>query len=165
MGIQQNGNSELKHDRISIIPRLNFACNGRITNIRARVRRPENRNNPSFFQVWRPSSANSTVYNRISQVQFSDDQVTGRSTYQTATITLTGSDKIEVQSGDVIGYYREGGARYRLRTIPTDGYTLYEFDGSSVNSHTSVNLISADHLRNARQPLIDFVIGKCVAIQ
>ena len=88
--------------------------------------------------------------------------MTGSDTYQTATITLTGSDKIEVQLGDVVGYYREGGARYRLRTISTDGYILYEFNG--LNIPTSVDLSNPSRLRNARRPLIDFIIGKHVAI-
>ena len=158
--IQQNGDGELEHNRITIIPRLNFTCNGRITIIRARVRRPENRNNPSFFQIWRPSSTSSTVYNRIGEVQLSDDQVTGSGEYRTANVILIGSDKIEVQSGDVVGYYRQGGARYRVRTIQTDGYILYEFDGS--RAPTSVDLNNADRHMNDRQPLIEYIIGKCV---
>ena len=157
--IQQNGDDEIENNRIAIIPNLNFTCNGRITTIRARVRRPAG-NTPSFFQIWRPSSTSSTVYNRIGEVQLSDDQVIGSSEYQTANIILTGSDKIEVQSGDVVGYYREFFARYRLRTIQTDGYILYEFDGS--RAPTSVDLNNANRHMNERQPLIEYIIGKCV---
>ena len=85
--------------------------------------------------------------------------MTGSGEYRTANIILTGSDKIEVQSGDVVGYYREFGARYRLRTIQTDGYILYEFDGS--RAQTSVDLNNADHDTN-EQPLIEVTIGKGV---
>ena len=86
--------------------------------------------------------------------------MTGRGTYRTPNIILTGDNTIEVQSGDVVGYYREGGARYRLRTIPADEYILYEFDSES-NGPTSVNLSNADRDIN-EQPLIEFTIGKCV---
>ena len=157
--IQQDGQDQIGHERIAIIPRLNFTCNGRITVIRARVRR-ENVNNFSFFQVWQPSSTSSTTYNRIGEVQLSHDQVTGSGTYRTATIILTGNNRIEVQSGDVVGYYREIYSRYRLRTIWTDGYIQYEFDGT--NTPTSVNLDNANRHINERQPLIEFTIGKCV---
>ena len=157
--IQQDGQDQVTYETTVIIPRLNFTCNGRLTVIRARVRR-ENEINFSFFQVWRPSSTSSTIYNRIGEVQLSHDQVTGSGTYRTATIILTGNNRIEVQSGDVVGYYRESFSRYRLRTIRTDGYIQYEFDGT--NAPTSVNLNNADHDINERQPLIEFIIGKCV---
>ena len=36
--VQQDGDNVMGRDRLAIIPRLNFTCNGRITSIRARVR-------------------------------------------------------------------------------------------------------------------------------
>ena len=157
--IQQDGQDQITYETTAVIPRLNFTCNGRITVIRARVIR-EGRDNFSFFQVWRPSSTSSTTYNRVGEVQLSHDQVTGSGTYRTATIILTDNNRIEVQSGDVVGYYRESFSRYRLRTIQTDGYIQYEFDGT--NAPTSVNLNNANRFRNRQQPLIEFIIGKCV---
>ena len=35
--IQQRDDTEFGRDRLAIIPRLNFTCNGRITSIRARL--------------------------------------------------------------------------------------------------------------------------------
>ena len=157
--IQQDGQDQITYETTAIIPRLNFTCNGRITVIRARVGR-EDLDNFSFFQVWRPSSTSSITYNRIGDVQLSHDQVTGSGTYRTATIILTDNNRIEVQSGDVVGYYHESFSRYRLRTIRTDGYIQYEFN--STNAPTSVNLNNADRHINERQPLIEFTIGKCV---
>ena len=159
--IQQDGQDQITYETTAIIPRLNFTCNGRLTVIRARViREGRNNYNFSFFQVWRPSLSSSTTYNKIGEVQLSHYQVTGSSTYRTATIILTGNNRIEVQSGDTVGYYREAYSRYRLRTIRTDGYIQYEFEGT--NAPTSVNLSNADHSINKRQPLIEFTIGKCV---
>ena len=86
--------------------------------------------------------------------------MTGSGEYRTANVILIGSDKIEVQSGDVVGYYRESFALYRLRTIRTDGYILYEFDGS--RAPTSVDLNNADRHTNDRRPLIEYIISKCV---
>ena len=157
--IQQDGNDSISANTLAIIPRLNFTCsNGRITSIIARVDVNLNRTSYPSFQVWRPSSTNSTLYNRIGEVQLqSDDQVTGNGTYRTANIILTGNNTIQFKSGDVVGYHHPSGARYQVRTVQTDGYQLYQFDGSP--APTSVNLNNHDRISNNRQLLIQFVIG------
>ena len=155
----QSGQNQIGHNRLAIIPRLNFTCDGRITGIRARVRFEGGRKNYPIFQVLRPVSDGSKVYTKIGEVQLqSDDQVTGSGDYRTANIILTGNNTIEFQSGDVVGYYHPSDARYRVRTIQTDGYILYQFNELSP---TSVNLNDANRNDNERQPLIQFTIGKC----
>ena len=155
VNVQQDGDNQIGRDRLAIIPRLNFTCNGRITSITARVSLVNRRSDYPRFQVWRPSSVGSTMYNKIGEVQLqSDDQVTGSGNYRTANIILTGNDTIEVQSGDVVGYYNPPNIRYHVRTIQTDGYILYQFDGSS----ESVDL-NRGRSRDERQPLIQFTIG------
>ena len=155
--IQQTGRSQLSRNRLAIFPRLNFTCDGKINNIRARVLGSSN-SASLLFQIWRPSSP--SLYNRIGEVQLqSVDQVTrGNSGFLETNITLTGDDRIEFQSGDVVGYYHPSGSQYVVRDIPTDGYVLYRFDGSP--PPTSVNLNEGDRRINSRQPLIQFQIGK-----
>ena len=155
--IQQDGDGQYGQNRTGITPRLNFTCNGRITSIRARVTPNGNRNNYPFIQVWRPASVGSTIYNKIGEVQLSDDQVIGSGNFRTANITLTGNNAIEVQSADIVGYYHPPDARYQMREIDTDGYYLYRFDGSSLPD--SVNLNDSDLVVNLRQPLLQFSIG------
>ena len=163
VNIQQNGDNQIGRDMLGIIPRLNFTCNGRITSITARMTFDNRRNNYPFFQVWRPASVGSKIYNKTGEVQLqSDDQVTGSGTYRTANIMLTGNNTIEVQSRDVVGYYHPPDARYRVRTILTDGYILYQFAGSP---GLSVNISNANQINNNRQPLIQFTIGKCILIK
>ena len=160
VNIQQRGNSQLgfrQNGRLAIIPRLNFTCNGRITSIRARIVRNLTRNDPLSFQVWRPTSVDLTVYNKIGEVQLqSDDQLTrGSSNFLEANI---GNNTIEFQSGDVVGYYHPNNTRYSVRDINTTGYVLYRFDGSPVPN--SVNLSNSDAIGGySRQPLIQFTIG------
>ena len=130
--IQQNGQNQIGLNQLGIIPRLNFTCKSRITSIRARVRLHSNRSEFPSFQLCRKVSGGSSVYKKIGEVQLqSDDQVTlGRSNeYGEANITLpiTGNNRIEVQSGDVVGYYHPPEARYQVITIRTDGYMLYQF--------------------------------------
>ena len=162
--VQQDGDHQLVQNRTAIIPRLNFTCNGRITSIRARVFFNISRKNYPIFQVWRPSSAGSTIYNKIGEVKLqSEDQVTnGSNGFLEANINLTGVNTIEFQSGDVVGYHHSPHSRYRVRTTNTtaDGYILYQFNGSP-------NLVDLSDVNGTdkRQPLIQFTIGKCSFIQ
>ena len=155
--IQQNDAASFGRNRLAIIPRLNFTCDGRITSIRARVAYSSTRNRYPFFQVWRP--ADSTIYNKVGEVQLqSDNQVTGNGTYRIANIILTGNNRIEVKSRDVVGYYHPSNSRYLVRDIRTDGYVLYRFDGQPAVDN-SEDLSQRDRMFNNRQPLLQFDIG------
>ena len=159
VNIYQDGRDQISRDSLAIIPRLSFSCNGVITSITARVRfdDDDDRTEYPIFQVWRPSSVGSTVYNKTGEVQLQSDQVTGSGDYRTAYIPLTGNNTIEFWSGDVVGYYHPPQSRYRVRTIRTDGYRLYEFERPSAST-TLYNLNDADDDDNDRQPLIQFTI-------
>ena len=161
VNVQQNGNDQIGRNGLAIIPRLRLTCNGRITSITTRVNLDNTRSEFPFFQVWRPASVGLTIYNKIGEVQLqSDNQVTrirrNRRNILVANIILTGNNTIEVQSGDVVGYYHPPDARYRVRTIRSRGYTLYRFSGAL--ELTDLN----DHIDddNRRQPLIQFMIGE-----
>ena len=105
--VQQGSNDEIGSDTLAIIPRLHFTCNGRITSISARVRFDSESNDYPSFQVWRPASVDSTIYNKIGEVQLqSDDQATiDNLNFGVVNIIFTGNNTIVVQSGDVVGYY------------------------------------------------------------
>ena len=157
----QSGRDPIGRDKLAIIPRLNFTCNGRITSIRARVRVVEEGGDYPVFQLWRAASVNSTVYNKIGEVELQlDDQEIGSRNYQTTNITLTGNNTIEVRSGDVVGYYHPPDVCCRVRTIRTEDYSLYEFEGS----HESVDLNNNLDSDPNQQPLIQFTIAACKCI-
>ena len=159
--VQQDGNITMRGDRLAIIPRLNFTCNGRITSIRARVNFDDEKISYPYFQIWRAESVDSTMYTKISEVQLqSDDQVTGSGNFRTANIILTGNNTIEVQSGDVVGYHHPPKPRYRVITIGTDEYRLYRF----MKSPELVDLNDSIRNNSNRQPLIQFTIGKCLCL-
>ena len=120
--------------------------------------RSEDRDDLPYFQIWRPLSPISTIYNKTHEVQLQSIHVTVPSDSRTSiNITLTDNERLEFQSGDVIGFYHPNDTRYQLRTIRTDGYVLYEFNGSS--TLTSVDLNTASDVMDERQPLIQFTIG------
>jgi len=103
------------------------------------------------------------MYNRVSQFQSQSNQTFPLSSIKNVAIiniTLTGNERIEFQSGDVIGYYHSSNISYDVRTIRTDGYVQYEFDGSPNLTSVDLNTVANDSIRNQRQPLIQFAIGE-----
>ena len=158
--IQPNGDNAIGHNRLAIVPHLNFTCNGRITSITAKLWFSDKSGDYPFFQVWRAASINSTVYKKIREIQLQlNHQITSgdHDKIKIAIIILTGNNTIEVQAGDVVGYYHPLRAPYRVRAIQTDGYILYQFSGS----HESIDLKNATDDNVTQQPLIQFTIGKC----
>ena len=161
INIQQPRNVVIGQNRLAIIPRLNFTCNGRIARIRARMVFDNNKSNYPSFQVWRPASVGSTIYNKTGEVQLqSDDQLSEvNDTFRTATVNLIVNNMIEVQSGDIVGYYHPPDPRYRVLSRKTVGYRVYELS----ESYESVDLNNTlfNNSNFYRQPLIQFIIGKC----
>ena len=147
----EHGHDVMDHNRLAIIPRLNFTCSGRITSIRARMWLEAGNSNYPFFQVWRPASVNSLTIIGEVQLQSDDQLYEVYGDVRIATINLTaGNNTIEFQSGDVVGYYHPPDARLRVITRQTDGYILYQFIAYRF-----------EFSNNYRQPLIQFTIGKC----
>jgi len=151
--VQLFGRDRTSNNRIVIVPPLSFNCNGRITNIRVRITPDGTGNNFPYIQVWRPSSS-SQFYNLTGQVQI---QSSIQLTYLEANISLTGNNRIQFQSGDVIGFYNPSDSGYGIRTITTPGYVFYVFERSTA---TSLDLRNADITPMRRQPLIQFTLGE-----
>ena len=120
----------------------------------------EESSNYPIIQVWRPASVGSTIiFTKIGEVQLqSDDPLSVVSdTTRIATINLIASNNtIEVQSGDVVGFYHPPNSHLRAITRETDGYILYQFSGS----FESVDLNNAVDSNNEQQPVIQFTFGK-----
>ena len=161
VNIQQAGDNQIDRNGIGLVPRLNFSCNGRITHIRVRIW-PHRDNNGihilPYIQVWRPSSVPIT-YNKIYQVQVQESQTSRPEPeeFLEANVPLIGTDRIFVQSGDVVGFYHPPNFDRQVRTIPTHGYVLYLFDGSNATMSLDFSTAMATDMR---QPLIQFTIGK-----
>ena len=110
------------------------------------------------FQVWRPSSVDSPIYNKVDEVDMSlTDQVTNNILY----IKLTGNKAIEFQSGDVIGYYHPFNSRYlvtHIRNNSIGGYVLYRFNAEQLENSAEVN-ISIGKITRPSRPLLQFTVG------
>ena len=159
INVQQIGTEFMTRNRLGIVPHLNFHCNARITRIRVRLLPDRQRNDYPYIQVWRPSSQDSTIYTKIGQVQVTESHIT-KLQHIEANVPLSGINRILVKSGDVIGYYHPNDVAYRVRSILTTGYVLYEFDDVDGSTATSVDLKNKYRQLALRQPLIHFTIGK-----
>ena len=148
----------MNFNKLAIVPCLNFTCSGTLTSIRARVFNVIGANTYPYFQVWRPTSIASTIYNKTGEVQLQpDDAITKNGIdYWEVNIALTGNNTIEVQSGDVVGYYHPPNAHYLVMDIPTNGYWLYQFNRSTAPN--SINISERDVMFSNRQPLLQFTI-------
>jgi len=160
VNVQQTGTDEMSHKRLGIVPRLNFHCNARITRIRVRLLPDKSRYDYPYIQVWRPTSKYSKTYTKIAQYKVPESRITELN-YVEADIPFTGNNRILVKAGDVIGYYHPLHAGYKVRTIRTTGFVLYEFDDIDGSTATSVDLNDKVYHLPLRQPLIQFTIGKC----
>ena len=160
--VQQTPDSQIIANRTVIVPRLNFTCNGRITNIRVRIDSateifPDNTGtNLPYIQVWRQSPTSQLNYSLVDKVQIQSDHLNTQLTYLEAIIPLTGNDRIQFLSGDVIGFYNPPDSGYVTRDIQTTGYVFYVFVGSNASSFN----LSAGIMSDRKQPLIQFTLGE-----
>ena len=158
VNVHQIPNEKVSTNKLVIVPDFKFICNGRITSIRARVEKNSNSAKFPSFQVWRPSSVDSPIYNKVDEVDMSlTDQVTNNILY----IKLTGNNAIEFQSGDVIGYYHPSNSRYLVTHIKNNtigGYVLYRFNVEPLENSAEINISRGKVTRYAR-PLLQFTVG------
>jgi len=131
-----------------------FSCNGRITGYLISLDYDSSENGNPTIQVFRPTS--STSYSEVHEYLLQEDDITEMGTYHLANVSFTGDDRVEVQSGDIIGYHIRHAPRYNVWNIETMGYTSYVsgFTFIPINSFT----VSGSETEN-NQPLIQPLFG------
>ena len=165
----QSGNVDSRDGRQVIIPRSSFSCNGRITGylISLDQKNGNNVEGAPTVQVWHPASP--TEYTRVnSECPVTDNDIsmmtgTGGNEYYLGAVSCTGNNRIEFQSGDVIGYHQGDSVRYRLWSVNNNGYTAYYYNNVP-NPLNTFNINDADDTGNNRQPLIQVMYGKIIDV-
>ena len=113
-----------------------------------------------LFQVWHPTSLNSSTYNKIGEVQLPTGGLTifglDRDYYYASSISLNSSSQIEFQSGDVIGYYQPSNPHRHIWSIQTSGCTSY----SNTAKSSTIDTNNIDNIDTNLQPLIKVMFGK-----
>jgi len=160
--VDQRGDVSIGSERQVIVPNARFNCNGRITNIRVSMDFEAFSGNLPQFQVWHPTSLNSSMYNKTHEVQLPSGNFIFAgmlsTSYYMASLSLDSNNQIKFQSGDIIGYYQPSNPRRSLRSMQTSGYTSYS--NTIVSPSTLIDINNVDNIENDRQPLIEITFGK-----
>ena len=158
--VRQRGTNSADNPRQVIIPESDFSCNGRITGYLISLEKDSSSGDYPIVQVWHPTS--STVYTRVDTECPLTESVISRmrngDEYYLGNASCTGNNRIEFQSGDVIGHYHANEVRYKLWNIETMGYTSYIHDEN--NPPNTFNINNNDVDSQIRQPLIQVLYGK-----
>ena len=146
-----------------IVPRSNFSCNGRITGYLISLDSNGNSGDYPIVQVWHPTDSSFTVYTKIdNECPLTASDITmmsgGNGDYYLGNVSCTGTNRIEFQAGDVIGYYHGSSVCYRLWRTDTGGYTSYHWDVSSPLTDFDISINNGTTPN--RQPLIQVMYGK-----
>ena len=173
--VQRMGSLRLRRRVQVVVPQDNFTCNGRLTRIMASMLQEPERNDSFLFQVWRPSFLGSTLYNRVGQIALRESDVTEfivnittntvnittNTSYYLVNMSLTGGERIEFQSGDVMGYYHPLSPRYRVYNDPeANNYVTYGLDNDTGPTETFNISDSSVSQHNNRQPLFAVNFGE-----
>ena len=143
-----------------IVPESDFSCNGRITGYLISLERDSSSGDYPIVQVWRRHHTNQQFYNRVNTLcALTGSNINNMGDYYLGNVSCTGNERIEFQSGDVIGYYHANEVQYRLWSIDTTGYTVYQYRSNSPLDTVSINDNDVDEIVN-RQPLIQVMFGK-----
>ena len=145
-----------------IVPSSVFTCNGRVTGYLISLESASSSGGYPSVQVWHTTS--STMYTRVdtecaltgNDISRMEDR--NGDEYYLGNVTCTGNNRIEFQSGDIIGYHHGSSVLYRLWNIDANGYTSYHRDVSSPLN--TFNTDSNDDTDSDKQPLIQLMYGK-----
>ena len=107
--------------------------------------------------LWRPTNTEQTTYNIENSYTLSSRDIDGMGNYYFGDVSFTGNNRIEFQSGDVIGYRHRSSPCYTVYNINTGGYTSYSLRSIS-NDMINIGDNSVTETTN-RQPLIQVTFG------
>ena len=158
VNVQQQGSDQLSSNLYVIVPRNNFSCNGRITGYMVSLYQDDDEfqecNFPQIL-LWRLTEQ--TEYIIEDNYTLSNEDINGMGSYYFADVSFTENNRIEFQSGDVIGYRHGSNPCYRVWSIRTGGYTSYNVRSISddmINIDNNSVTVTVD-----RQPLIQVTFG------
>jgi len=137
-----------------IVPRANFACSGIITGITVSLHRRSDTGSLPYIQVWRLAQNGSDEYNKIAEAQLVESSIQDNNDYWLANMTLSISNRMAFQAGDIIGYYHPPGSLYLVWNINTIGYTTNVIEEEE-NLRSTIRLGETLATLN-EQPLIQF---------
>ena len=145
-----------------IIPSFSFNCNGRITGITISMfSTAYERGYLPVFQVWHPLSSDSNVYSKIAQINVHDTGTQMSGSHYIYNVSLNGSDQIEFQSGDVIGYYQPSQSVIKVGIDYNPNHILY-YKSNVDHTIATINTSSGEYSKASVQPLISVMTSEYI---
>ena len=157
INVEQAGDNLADTNRQVIVEGAEFSCNGRITGYLISLKRDSSSGDYPIVQVWHPT--NPATYIRVdTECPLNERDINKtRNEYYLGNVSCTGDNRIEFQSGDIIGHYHANNVRYRLWNNITAEYTSHVRDETSPPDSFNINgMISTENKR----PLIQVLYGK-----
>ena len=140
----------ISRGRQVIVPSLSFTCYGRLKHISyVTVNGSDPGGDLPVFQIWRPTSVGSSVFYRVAQTKFQSENLIPDTTkfYFTDGIITT---EIDIQPGDVIGYYQPYNPHRLIWSISESKYTSYSNNASLAS--TTFNISNVDYVNEELMP-------------
>ena len=162
----QRGNIALSIPNAQMaVPESNFSCNGRVTGYLISLMMVNVSGSYPTVQVWH--ATNPPVYTRAdteclltaTDISIMTDDM--GNDYYLGNVSCTGSNRIEFQSGDIIGYHQGSPLSYEVWSSDNSiGYTtVVNFDEPTPPA--TFNLANREHEYGGRiRPLIQIIYGK-----
>ena len=158
VNVRQKGTNAADIPGQVIVQGTEFSCNGRITGYLISLEESSSSGDYPIVQIWRHHK-NQQLYNRVNTLcALTGSNIINMGDYYLGNMSCTGNERVEFQSGDVIGYYHANAVQYRLWSTNTTGYTVYQRDSNS-GPLDSLNINAGNEIDN-RQPLIQVMFGK-----
>ena len=161
--VSQIGTTSVTNPGQVIVPQNTFSCNGRITGYAMRLRLINN-NAPQgiypIIQVWHPTSLRE--YQRVEAECFNSLSFRNSNNVNISlNVSCTGSNRIEFQSGDVIGYLQPNETRYALWSIENaTGYMSFYDDREGSPPIVDLHNFTNESVLVNTRPLIEVLYGK-----
>ena len=159
--VQKEGDSRIGNSRQIIVQQPYFFCDGRINSFIVSLKLDDDTDvEYPYIQVWRNLS--SVAYTLVGQYQLQKSDITKRLNYYLANVTLTGANRIEFQSEDVVGYYQPSRPRFLVWSDENvRGYTTYNVDSQSPLNMVMINTrFISRRVNQDERPLIQALYGK-----
>ena len=164
VNVQQQGSNQVNADSQVLVPRSVFYCAGRLTGYLISLNQDNNRGDFPHIEIWRPvsPSMSAPTYIIINEYILTESDITEMNNYYFANVSFAVNEVIQLQPGDIIGYYQPDNPQYTVWSVDTAGYISY-----TVNTDTFQTYIYASGILdtiNDRQPLIQVLYGMITCI-
>ena len=163
LNVNQRGTELSLNGEQVIVLGSNFTCGGRIVGYLISLHRGDTSGSFPSIQIWRRSTTELSKYILVGTLCIlTDSDITMMSDstgdYYLGNVSCIGDDRIQFQSGDIIGYHQDNPSHYQLWNTIAMGYTSYHRNAN--NPLETLNINAAGNIRTSnRQPLIQLIFG------